>query len=77
MKESDVRPLIIYTPFWETLKKKNMSTYTLIHKHNMSSSTINRLRHNKPISTTTLNDLCNFLNCQISDIVEYVYDENN
>lgn len=75
MKESDVRPLIIYTPFWETLKKKNMSTYTLIHKHNMSSSTINRLRHNKPISTTTLNDLCNFLNCQISDIVEYVYDE--
>lgn len=69
--------MIIYTPFWETLKKKNMSTYTLIHKHNMSSSTINRLRHNKPISTTTLNDLCNFLNCQISDIVEYVYDENN
>lgn len=67
--------MIIYTPFWETLKEKNMTTYTLINKYNVSSSTINRLRHNKPISTTTLNDLCKFLDCNVSDIIEFVYDE--
>ena len=67
--------MITYKPFWETLKKKDISTYTLINKHNISSSTINRLRHNKPISTTTLDDLCMILNCTVSDIIEYVHEE--
>lgn len=63
--------MIVYTPFWNTLKKKNISTYMLINKYNVSSSTIARLRHNKPLSTTTLNDLCYFLDCTISEIAEY------
>lgn len=64
--------MIVYAPFWETLKRKKISTYVLINKYNVSSSTINRLRHNMPISTTTLDDLCKFLDCDISDIIEYV-----
>ena len=50
--------MIVYTPFWETLKKSKESTYTLINHHRISSSTIDKLRKNKPITTTTLNDLC-------------------
>ena len=49
--------MIDYSPFWETLKKSNESTYTLINKHHISSSTIDKLRKNKPLNTTTLNDL--------------------
>lgn len=64
--------MIVYTPFWKTLKEKDISTYTLITKYNVSSSTINRLRHNKPVSTTTLDDLCRFLNCSVNEIIEYV-----
>ena len=64
--------MIIYTPFWETLKKSPESTYTLIHKHNISSSTLDRLRKNKPLSTTTLDDLCNILECDISDIAQHI-----
>lgn len=64
--------MIIYDPFWKTLEQKNISTYVLINKYKMSSSTINRLRHNQPISTTTLDDLCRFLECNVSDIIEYV-----
>lgn len=64
--------MIVYTPFWKTLKEKDISTYTLITKYNVSSSTINRLRHNKPVSTTTLDDFCRFLNCSVSEIVEYI-----
>lgn len=67
--------MITYEPFWKTLKKKNISTYALINKYKLSSSTIARLRHDKPISTTTLNDLCQFLDCSVSDIVEYVPDD--
>lgn len=67
--------MITYEPFWKTLKKKHVSTYTLINMYKMSSSTIARLRHDKPISTTTLNDLCQFLDCSVSDIIEYIPDD--
>lgn len=64
--------MIDYSPFWQTLKLSNESTYTLINKHRISSSTIDKLRKNKPLNTTTLNDLCRILNCQIQDICQYV-----
>lgn len=64
--------MIIYDPFWKTIKEKGISTYTLIQKHNISSSTINRLRKNQGISTLTINDLCRILNCRVEDILEYV-----
>ena len=64
--------MIVYTPFWETLKKSNESTYTLINRHHISSSTIDKLRKNKPLTTTTLNDLCRILGCSLNDIAQYV-----
>ena len=64
--------MIDYSPFWETLKKSNESTYTLINKHHISSSTINKLRKNKPLNTTTLNDLCRILDCDIQEICRYI-----
>lgn len=64
--------MIVYEPFWETLQKKNMSTYTLINTHHISSSTISRLRNNKGISTTTLNDLCRILDCDVEEIIKYI-----
>ena len=54
--------MITYTPFWNTLRASEESTYTLITKHHISSATIDKLRKNKPITTTTLNDLCRILN---------------
>ena len=67
--------MIDYKPFWATLKQKKKSTYYLIHKCHMSSSTIARLRRNMPISTVTLDDLCRFLDCQVEDIVRYIPNE--
>lgn len=64
--------MIVYTPFWETLRASPESTYTLIQNHHISSSTIDKLRHNKPVSTTTINDLCRILHCPVSQILSYV-----
>ena len=64
--------MIDYTPFWETLKKSKESTYTLVMKHHMSSSTIHKLRNNKAVTTTTLNDLCRILNCRLEEIAQYI-----
>lgn len=67
--------MISYSPFFKTLKEKGISTYKLINDFNVSRSLIDRLKHNKPITTVTINDLCTFLNCEISDIVEYIKDK--
>jgi putative transcriptional regulator len=64
--------MIEYSPFWETLKSSQETTYTLINKHRISSSIIDKLRNNKPLNTTTINDLCRILNCDICDIARYI-----
>ncbi len=69
--------MIKYTPFWETLSKSNENTYTLIRRHNISSSTINRLKNNQGISTMKINDLCKILHCRVEDILVYEEDDNS
>lgn len=69
--------MITYEPFWNTLKHSDESTYTLIYNHNLSSSTIDRLRKNRPLSTTTINDLCRILNCDVTDIISYKRSEED
>lgn len=64
--------MIDYSPFWETLEKSPENWYTLTSKHHMSHSTLHRLKHNKDVSTKTLNDLCRILGCNIQDIVTYI-----
>ena len=63
--------MITYKPLWETMKKKGITTYALIQKHNISSSTIHRLRHDQGITTQLIDDLCRILNCQVEDIMRY------
>lgn len=64
--------MIDYSPFWETLRNSNETTYSLIHTHRISSAIIDKLRKNKPMNTTTLNDLCRIFDCKIQDIVQYI-----
>ena len=64
--------MINYDPFWQTLKASSETTYTLITKHHISSATIDKLRKNKPLTTTTLNDLCRILNCKLENIAQYI-----
>lgn len=64
--------MIEYSPFWHTLKHSTETTYTLINRHRISSATIDKLRKNKPMNTTTINDLCRILDCNVADILNYV-----
>jgi len=67
--------MIVYTPLWHTMKKRNFTTYTLRVKHEISNSTVQRLKKNMPVSTNTLDMLCKILECTLPDIAEYVIDE--
>ena len=66
--------MISFKPFYNTLKEKNISTYKLITQYGISRSLLDRLKHDKPISTVTLNDLCNILHCKVEDIIEFTED---
>ena len=67
--------MISYKPFYRTLLSKGITEYELIYKHGLSSNTINRMKHGKPITTTTLDTLCFILNCKVEDILAYDEDE--
>lgn len=63
--------MISYEPMWSTLKAKGITKYQLIYHWNISSNTIRRMSHNQPISSTTLNELCLILECDIQDIMRF------
>lgn len=66
--------MIHYAPLWQTMAKKNVTTYTLRFKHGMSHATVQRLQSNMPVSTHTLNKLCTILSCRLDEIAEFVPD---
>ena len=70
-----VKKLISYRPFYETLLRKGVTEYHLIYKQGIDSNLIQRMKHGKPMTTTTLNTLCEVLDCRVEDILEYVPDE--
>ena len=63
--------MISYQPFYETLLKKGITEYNLIYKEGISANTLHRMKHGKPITTTTLDALCFILNCEVSDILRH------
>lgn len=66
--------MIVYDRLWITLKEKGISQYKLIKTYNISTGQLDRLRKNGNVSTFTLNQLCNILDCGLEDIAEYVKD---
>ncbi len=68
--------MISYRPFYNTLYKKGVTEYALIYKFGIPSNTIHRMKHGKPITTTTLDTLCGILECRVEDILEYIPPED-
>ena len=67
--------MIVYDPLFRTIKEKEISTYKLIKDYGVASSLLDRLKHNRPVTTTTINDLCAILGCGVDQIMEYIPDE--
>lgn len=63
--------MITYEPLWETLKKRNISTYKLLKDYNISRGMLDNLKHDRSITMTTLNQLCEILDCDVTDIIKY------
>lgn len=68
--------MISYDPLWDTMRRKNITTYTLIKKHGFSRGTLDSLKQNRNISTATLDDICGILDCRVEDVLVYIPNEH-
>ena len=64
--------MIKYDKLWETAEKRGITKSMLTKKYNVSKAQLYRLRYNQPVSTNTLDRLCNILECDISDIYQII-----
>lgn len=67
--------MISYAPFFRTLAAKGITTYRLM-KMGFPRSTYYAMKHGDNISSHTVNQLCKILKCNVSDIMEYIDEEN-
>ncbi|MBQ8831535.1 MAG: helix-turn-helix transcriptional regulator [Oscillospiraceae bacterium] len=63
--------MIVFDRLWETMKKRGISQYKLIHEYNISTGQLDRLRKNQNVNTYTLDQLCKILQCRLEDIAEF------
>lgn len=64
-----------YKPFYQTLLKKGITEYQLIFKHGINASTLHRIRRGDSVTIRTIDELCEVLDCNISDIVEHINED--
>lgn len=64
-----------YNPLWKTLLDKNMKKTDLLNEAHLTSTTISDMGKNKFVSMSTLNKICNTLQCDISSVIQHFPDE--
>ncbi len=64
--------MISYVRLWETMRKKGVTQYALIHFYRISPAQITRLKRNESVSTHTIDMFCKILDCRVEDIMEYI-----
>jgi len=60
----------------QKLKEKGYSTKRIRDEKKISEASLQNIRHDGPISWKNIEHICAYLECQPSDFLEYVKDEN-
>lgn len=66
--------MIVFDKLWGVMREKNISQYKLINEYGISPAQITRLKRNENVKVNILNTLCNILDCDICDIIEFIKD---
>ncbi len=67
--------MISYENLWKTMKKKEITQYSLIKNYGISPAQITRLKRNESVSTHTIEMFCKILKCRVEDVMTYIEDE--
>ena len=71
-REKQYSGSISYRKLFELMEKKQIKKRDLREKYNISPTIVNRLNNNSNVAVDTIMYLCEILDCQPSDIVEYI-----
>lgn len=66
---------VSYNGLWKLLIDKDMKKMDLIEKTGISSSTLAKMSKNELVSMSVLEKICQALNCDFGDILNYVKKE--
>lgn len=66
---------ISYNKLWKILIDKDMKRKDLQEVANVSSASIAKLTNDENVTTDVLVKICNELKCNVSDIMEFIPDE--
>lgn len=66
--------MIIYKDVIKRLKDAGYNTGRIMSQKLLPQSTMDALRHNKPLSLRSIDAICRLAKCQPGDILEYVED---
>ena len=75
-REKQYSGIISYRKLFELMEKKQIKKRELREKYNISPTIINRLNNNSNVAIDTIMYLCEILDCQPGDIVEYIRNED-
>lgn len=65
---------ISYKKLFELMDKKGIKKVDLRNKYKLNPKTVDSLVKNRSVTVDTLMTLCEILNCQPGDLMEYVKD---
>lgn len=63
-----------YDRLWAIMKQREVTQYRLLRDHVITATTLQKLRESRNITTDSLCQLCDYLDCQPGDIMEFVRD---
>ncbi len=66
--------MISYEKLRNKLKEKNITSYTVKKNNIISQSTYQAIMNDKPISTDSLEKLCQILGCDVVELLQYIPD---
>ena len=69
-------PLVYKIDVLQALKDKGYTTYKLRKESSLSESTLQKLRNNEGVAWKNLESLCELLECQPADLIEYVKEQS-
>lgn len=64
--------MISYKPLWKTLVEKEMKKTDLLDVVGISRGTLTKLSKNEPVSVKIIDRICEKLEIEVTDVVEYV-----
>lgn len=67
--------MISYAPLWATMRRKGVTTYTLIKDYEFSRGTLDSLKQGRNVTVATIDSLCKILDCRVEEVMVYQKDE--